>query len=593
MRIITVMASHHVKKSRRTLFFILNIPILLCFCVHVVHAETLHEDAETALKSVRTWVNDNLTVSKEKKLLADHISGVCVILSRNGTLLGYGEAFGDEPTLLSEAASLAFNKVRKNPIILKLPESVREHALSLIGIEVGIAGKRTPIPTKNLDKAAKKILRGVDSIAVRRGKNWDVRLPSLMRLSPFRRTVNHLEGMCIKVGAPAADALSHQLSNREDITIYKVHFASAYQHASRENIQLLYRGDEVISTNQLLQTGLHAVADLLASYLVHSQWPGEEAIGITGTYKPEVDRLDDVFAPIISQAMAAEALWQYTKIPRCLYRQEATAVYIRIMNDLAIVNENESPITGVLDQSFVVLASNDEVVLSDEAIAMITDCKSDVVTAAAQLVDGSLVPKKPLERGVLSAAVAHIASQDVTVLPLAEKVISACFTTTNEDDRASLIPWIVQASVRVSNMGFKVDVEDIQQLLDNALASQVVDDSIPDLLGGFSLNTMSGSVVDARSIRMLPMLAALLPTDEFTPHGERLALLQSMLLAARFTSQLTTTPERASRFANPERAVGGVRNSPWDATMKPEAVAMALIGISDAIKAINSVAMEH
>jgi hypothetical protein len=92
---------------------------------------------------------------------------------------------------------------------------------------------------------------------------------------------------------------------------------------------------------------------------------------------------------------------------------------------------------------------------------------------------------------------------------------------------------------------------------------------------------------------MLPMLATLLPTVEFTPHGERLSLLQSMLLAARFTSQLTTTPERASRFANPERAVGGVRNSTWDATMKPEAVAMALIGISDAIKAINSVAMEH
>ena len=260
------MASHHVKKSRRTLFFIRNIPILLCFCVHVVHAETLHEDAETALKSVRTWVNDNLTVSKEKKLLADHISGVCVILSRNGTLLGYGEAFGDEPTLLSEAAALAFNKVRKNPIILKLPESVREHALSLIGIEVGIAGKRTPIPTKNLDRAAKKILRGVDSIAVRRGKNWDVRLPSLMRLSPFRRTVNHLEGMCIKVGAPAADALSHQLSNQEDITIYKVHFASAYQHASRENIQLLYRGDEVISTNQLLQP----VCTLWRIYLLYT-----------------------------------------------------------------------------------------------------------------------------------------------------------------------------------------------------------------------------------------------------------------------------------------------------------------------------------
>ena len=75
--------------------------------------------------------------------------------------------------------------------------------------------------------------------------------------------------------------------------------------------------------------------------------------------------------------------------------------------------------------------------------------------------------------------------------------------------------------------------------------------------------------------------------------GFALRTLQSMLLAARYTVQLTTTPERANRFINPTAALGGIRNATWDATMKPEATAMALIGITEAIEAISRVANQQ
>ena len=580
------MASHHIKKSRWASILRLNIPILLCVCAQFSHAD----DAKAALETLRTWMNNNLRVSEETTPLSSETSGVCVILRRNGILLGYGEAFGETENLLSEATTIAFKKVRKHPNVLKLPESVREHAFSLISIEVGVAGKCTPLPTKNIDKAAKKILQGVDAIAVRRGKKWDFRMPSQMRLSPNRKITNHLEGMCIKVGAPAVESIAHQFSNDEDITMYKVDFTSVYQQASGEKIQLLYRGDELITTSHLQQTGLQGVADLLASHLIHSLWPSKEAIGITGTYKPEVDRFDNIFAPLIPQAMAAEALWKYAQLPNSDYAVEAMSTYVQILNDLAVVNVHESPVTGVIEHSFIVLASTNESRLSREALAMIADSKMQVVSAATEMVEETYVPKKALVKGVLSAAIAHLAKEDRTLLPLAENVIKVSFTTTEEDDRASFVPWIVQASVDVSYLGGVIDTREIRKLRIHTLASQIKDETIPDALGGFSLKTIAGPVVDARGIRMLPMLAILLPETAFTSPGERSSSLQSMLLTARYTSQLTTTPERANRFINPTNAVGGVRNATWDTTMKPEATAMALIGITEAIEAIYRVA---
>jgi hypothetical protein len=583
------MASDHPKKFTRTVLFSLHIPIILCFNVLFAHGN----DVETSLQTVRTWVNNDLMVSEIHEVTAENISGACVVLRRNGDLLGYGEAFGDSNSLLADAATTAFAKAKKHPIIRKLPESVRSFAFSSIGIEVGIATKLTPIPTKNLDKAAKQIQRGGDGIATRRGNAWDFRFPSHMRLSPFRRTVNHLEGMCIKVGAPAAQVISHQLPAQEDITIYKINFVSAYQDAKGETIQTLHRGDELVTETSLQHTGLLPIANLLASYLIEHVWPLEDPIGITGTYLPEVDRLDVVFAPTIAQAMAAEALWGFSKLPNCMQKEDAVAAYTRIMNDLAIVNEHESPITGVVEQAFVVLASGGELLLSEKAAAMVNKCKKEVIAAANKMVEGAFVPSKVLDRGVLCDAIAMLAKQDQALLSLAEQTVQITLSTTPKQNRASLVPWVVRASVTVADLGGVIDAISIQELRDVALSSQVVDDSIPDLLGGFSLQTKSGSVVDARGIRMLPMLACMLPKEIVTPAVKRSTSLRSMLLTARFTAQLTTTQERANRFVNPTKAIGGVRASVWDATMKPEATAMALIGITEAIQAINHVAQRY
>ncbi len=91
MHIIKPMASDHPKKFTRTVLFSLHIPIILCFNVLFAHGN----DVETSLQTVRTWVNNDLMVSEIHEVTAENISGACVVLLRNGDLLGYGEAFGD------------------------------------------------------------------------------------------------------------------------------------------------------------------------------------------------------------------------------------------------------------------------------------------------------------------------------------------------------------------------------------------------------------------------------------------------------------------------------------------------------------------
>ena len=334
----------------------LNIPILYCVAMQALAAPPHEMAASGAIKIVRHWTNNSLETTPMDISLPRDVTGVCVLLRHNGNLLGYGESFGESTEILEIATSTACKEARKNPILRNLPHDIRDHALRSISIEVGIAGSATPIPSKNLDIVAKNIEAGVDAIAVRRGKNWAFRLPPQMQLSPFRTPVNHLEGMCIKVGSPASAAIAHQLSEQEDVTVYKVTFISAYQHTSGGEIQLLYRGDTHVPVEKLQQQGLQATADLLASSIINSVWPGDEAVGITGTYQPEIDLISPIIAPVVSQAMAGEALLHYASMPDSAHKQEALATYVRIMNDLAVVNENELPIDGVLEQSFVVLA---------------------------------------------------------------------------------------------------------------------------------------------------------------------------------------------------------------------------------------------
>ena len=97
-----------------------------------------------------------------------------------------------------------------------------------------------------------------------------------------------------------------------------------------------------------------------------------------------------------------------------------------------------------------------------------------------------------------------------------------------------------------------------------------------------------GNIVDARGLRILPFLAQMC----HSPFAMKSESFQTMIAALRFTEQLVTSEQRSMRFDNPTMALGGVRQSTWNATMPTEAVAMALLGVTDAVIALHKIQSE-
>ena len=128
----------------------------------------------------------------------------------------------------------------------------------------------------------------------------------------------------------------------------------------------------------------------------------------------------------------------------------------------------------------------------------------------------------------------------------------------------------------------------MQELLEIALSAQI-NETNSDLFGGFSLISNGIRVVDARGIRMVPMLALFAQT----PNPNQSKAIQALTKSIRFVSQLTTQEQRANRFANPTLSKGGVRVATWDASMPTEASAMALLGVSRAILAFKVASQGH
>jgi len=121
------------------------------------------------------------------------------------------------------------------------------------------------------------------------------------------------------------------------------------------------------------------------------------------------------------------------------------------------------------------------------------------------------------------------------------------------------------------------------ELLALAKVSQVTATGLHE--GGFLLHTNDGMVVDARGLRMIPMLAKLCHWNAGNPSTSFQALSRSI----GFVEQLSTRKERANRFSNPAMALGGIRKSSWDAAMPTEATAMALIGVVEALRTIENI----
>lgn len=540
----------------------------VCAC-YAANMPTIQTVQEQYFDVIRGWIQDDCRVSLEQRPPSDHES-ICVIFRHHGEILGYGTA---ENLVL--AATTALRQVRNHAAFnLPLDEEMKKKVADSISIELELGNAPIPSPHTNIDRFAYTFNEGADGIAVRKGKEWNMRLQSELRLSPYRPVSNVVESLCVNLGVHPTVALSHELPSNEDVTMYSIPTVSFIQEFEGAEIVALYRGDELVTERNIHISHWVALAHLIAEHLIKSTNDNGKMIG---GYQPETNTLTDMFATHFVQILSALALEEYTKMNKSEpATQSSTSIIESVANDVHRTRTIDDESASLV----VMMLLHSDKTYSERVQRLLQFCEERVQIATSRALASDFTSERPFVLSLLASATDRMGKfyENQQLLDQSNELCLRCFRDIPLQSRLSIIPWIIEP---VTSSETEVEFEEfVSELLQIVLASQVSDGDEPDLVGGFNLFAHGNHVIDARGLRMLPFLAKLcqssfaLKSDSF----------QAMLATLRYTEQLTTSKKRSLRFDYPAMSVGGVRKSTWDASMPTEASAMALLGITEAVK---------
>ncbi|MDP7006357.1 MAG: hypothetical protein QF718_09130 [Phycisphaerales bacterium] len=534
----------------------------------------------TLFSTVREWMREDFQAPTNVDSCPLESAFVCLVLRHHGKTLGYGSS-----TSLPEAASIAFNEVSRNKIFsMDLTEEMKNEIIDSISVELEYGG--TPIPSahKNIDRFDYTFNQGMNGVAVRRGSEWGIKMQAELRLSPFRTVSNIVESLCINLGIHPTIAFSHELPPDDDVTLYSIPLTTYIQNSAGAEIITLIRGDELVQNETLNTAYLTKLADSFASHLIKST----NANGmVIGGYQPETNTLTNMFATHFVQILTANALQQYSKLSNASDSSPAMESSAVIIESIANDFKKDKNIDTESAAALIIMLLDSTSKYSQAVQELLCACESKVMLAAEKYLDPSHTIPPAFELSLVVAATIELGLhyEDEQLIDRGASLCSRCFSDVPLKTRASLIPWIITPILKLQQRGVTTFDDSLSELLQLAVSSQILTENDVDLIGGFMLITDIGNVVDARGLRMLPMLSKICDNSS----SNKTIAFKSLVLATRFVEQLTTRKEKSERYENPAMALGGVRKSTWNAEMPTEATAMALLGITNAITSIQNI----
>ena len=527
------------------------------------------QPVEEPFALIRQWMQNDFIVPQKPRSSSTNTS-IGVVLRHHGEVMGYGRGKS-----LEETVRIAFHPlIRRNKMFQgDLRESFRQEFIDAISIELETNTKQIPSPHRDITRFAKNFNYGGSGIAVRFASSFDFRLPSELRLSPHRGASNITESLCINLGVHPTIVLSHKLPVDADITLYTLPCETYLQENAQSPIVQLHHGDELIEFSPLVPSNLTHLADSIASHLLESTGSGS----VIGGYQPETDTFTDMFATHFVQTLTADALHRYSQVTGVANAPAASTASIEIIESIAHEVQKTQSIDIESASLIVTMLLQSNIKQSTMVQQLFELCQKDVLKKTTSILQDQGTDLSAFQLALLCSAAFEIEKRsEEDSFELSVSLCSFCWKCTTAQGRASLIPWIVNPMIAFEQMkpgSFAAPLEELSVL---AKASQVDKDGVDR--GGFMLKTNAGLTVDARGLRMIPMLSHICGTST-----DAFAVLCK---AIRYTEQLTTQKARSQRFENPAMALGGVRESTWNAVMPTEASSMALLGVVDALQVV-------
>jgi hypothetical protein len=549
----------------------------------------------SAWQSARRWVDafqvpDPADPAARAPIAGAH--GVCLILRQSGRLVAVAtDASGDE-LMLRRAAARALGQVLADPAVAALPREMLRDAGGALTMELEVAGRPVPLLAGSESELAEQLDPGFDGVALRRGDDVAMLFPAQMRAANSAGRIERLlPALAPDLGLAALPLAD--LARRFDVSIYRFTVSTLAQRAPRDPPFPTVRGETLVRDADVSASALVAAAAAIAAHLAESLAPMDESLGLMGTYRPVPDRYDPLIAPPLDQALVAWALARSARAPGIGPDDAArmTAVAREVLAELAVAaGGEEDPLASRAVCATVVIAG-----LSLPAASGAADPDPFLIEAARRLgaaaVDGG-EPVSPNARALAAWALVRLAARGLAAVDASavRAAIDAAWAAVPPHQHVSLLPWIAwaEADLAAATGAALAHREDLARLRDLLDASRLTGEPA-ETAGAIRLAEGARMHPTAQTFRAAAFLAWAAREPALTPDEDAPAAVGRSLATARFLMQLSVQPGSAWAYANPRRALGGVRSSLFDWDQPPAVQAMALATIAETLASLEHV----
>ncbi len=562
---------------------------LLTFAALPAAGQPSAADTMQAYRTVEGWIRAWDVPAEAQLLDPPETTAACVTLRLSGRVMGRATATTAGQSLW-EAARRAWQEAASNLPVERdalRQENLRALAPQLM-IDVQLAGPMTPITAGSLQEAAQNVSPGKQGVAVRAGERIEAVFPGFM-LSTNMTPGDGLIAALGMLGLPPQDLAV--LKRDAGLILYRFDVQHVAQAAPGEPPIFLTRGGRTVKTRQITPRTLRDFGDQLAANLVRRQWPGEEPFGLLGTYQPWLDEFEDAApANAADQALAALALARWAQVSRNRedMHEASVAAAQWVLQKLADVGEGETS------------PNEDAVASSLMAMAYLTFLNPNQTApnqgapaSAAPPQNGAANPPVVEAIRVNAVAMAARAHNNEGLAEDANNRIRALFQNTPPAQLPSLMPWLGWAELALlddeERVPSAIALREFRDLVEEHQLSllDVSSSGDEDLAGGIVFTSGGAALPTWQSIRPLIFLATMLGDERLTSPDERAAHLVRLLEGLRFVQQLTVDEAECHMFANPDRALGGVRLALWDQRQPVDSTALALLLVAESLESVE------
>ncbi len=525
--------------------------------------------------------------------------GVCLVLRQSGRLVAIATdtSVGDGGELmLRRAAARALGQALADPAVAALPREMLHAAGSALTMELEVAGRPLPLVAGSEREVAEQLEPGLDGVAMRRGDTVAMLFPAQMRAGNSAGRVERLlPALAPELGLevlPLPD-----LGRRFDVSIYRFPVTTLVQSSPRGAPFPTGRGEILVTDALVTPQSLARAAIDLAAHLGASMAPMDESLGLMGTYRPTADRYEPLIAPPFDQALAAWSLAHCARVPgiEAAARGRMIALAREILTELDVVAAAEDdPLADRGTCAAIVLAGLGLPGYVDgaEPPRIYGEAARRV---AAGVADGGET-LSPNGRALVAWALARLAAwgKAGVRLPAVRAALDGAWSSVPPHQQVTLLPWIAwaESDYAADTRGTLEHADDLARLRDLLEESRIGEAGPAELEGGLRLAEGSRLVATAQAFRPAVFLAWSIREPGLTPPPDAPAALGRSLATARFLIQLSVRADSTWAYANPERALGGVRAALFDSDQPVAAQAMALATLSETLLSLDHVAAQ-